>query len=225
MLEIASQEGCPPEILALIPWYPDGPLSESERGAVEAHAASCRTCRDEIHALLGENEPSGSLVDAGAARALARALDRIDSQVSVRSARETARAAAAALRPATAARRRSLPQRLALAASLVLAVAAGAAATLVVVRLGGAAQYQTAASPEAKTATGPVLEMIPRDEVSVGELGVALRKIDGELVGGPEGTLGRYKVRLPAGADAAAAAATLRAEGGGIARYAETLRP
>jgi len=72
-------------------------------------------------------------------------------------------------------------------------------------------------------AVGPLSEMIPREEVSAAELRTALRKIEGEVVGGPEGTLGRYRVRLPAGADAAAAAALLRAQEGGIASYAEAL--
>ena len=221
MLEPTSQGGCPSEILALIPWYPDGPLSAAERSAVEVHAASCRACRDEIHALLGGLEAPEGLAAPEATRALARALERIGSKAPARSPR----AAAAPPRPATAARRRALPQRLALAASLALAIAAGVIATLALPRLAGDARYVTAAAPEAVRSAGPLLEMIPREDVSAAELRAALRKIEGELVGGPAGTLGRYRVRLPAGADAAAAAAMLRAEEGGRARYAETLHP
>lgn len=221
MLEAASQGGCPPEILALIPWYPDGPLSESERGAVEAHAASCRACRDEVHALLGEIDPPAGLEISSAARALVRALDRLDGQPPAR----PVRAPASAPRPATAARRRVSPQRLALAASLALAVGLGVVATLTLPRLLGGAGYTTAAASGKEPAAGPVIEMIPRDDVRAAELRTALRRIDGELVGGPAGTLGRYQVRLPAGADASAAAAMLRAEEGGIATYAERIHP
>jgi hypothetical protein len=131
------------------------------------------------------------------------------------------------VRPATAARRSSqLGQRLAIAATLVLAAGIGALATLELPRVFGQTVYRAATTSEtaAAPASGPLLEIIPRDDVSAAQLRAALRKVEGELVGGPEGTLGRYRVRLPAGADAAAAAAILRAEDGGIASYAEALR-
>jgi hypothetical protein len=213
---------CPQEVLALIPWYPDGALSAAERGAVEAHAAGCAACREEIHALIGSFEPAPHVNVPPAATVLARVLDRIDRAEATGKAGARRRIGMAPGRPSTT-ERRVAPRRLALAASLALAAGVGALATVSAGRLFGADSYQTAAGPEAVHASGPLLEMIPRDDVSAAELRTALRKIEGELVGGPAGTLGRYRVQLPAGADAAAAAAHLRAREGGIATYAEAL--
>ncbi len=215
MMEIRSREDrCPEDVLGLIPWYPDGPLSDVERGAVETHAAACAECRDEIHALLGG---LGRPVDVDvppAARVLARVLDRIDAE----------EAAGVKRRRAPAAFRRSAgSRRWALAASVALAACTGAVAAITLPRFLGESAYTTAAAPQVARNSGPLVEMIPREDVSAGELRTALRRIEGELVGGPEGTLGRYRVRLPAGADAAAAAALLRAKEGGIATYAEPL--
>ena len=67
---------CPEEILASIPWYPDG-LTADECGAVEAHAADCRACRAELAFVRGDEEPAIELPDAE--RVYARVLDRISS--------------------------------------------------------------------------------------------------------------------------------------------------
>ena len=227
MPEAGSQEAtCPQEVLALIPWYPDGALSAAERGAVEAHAAGCATCREEIHALLGSLEPAANVEAPPAAAVLARVLERIDQAEAAGKALRRRRLGMAPARPTTAEGRRGRSaRRLTLAATLALAAGVGSLATLSAGRLFGADAYHTAAGPEAVRASGPLLEIIPRDEASAAELRAALRKIEGELIAGPEGTLGRYRVRLPAGADAAAAAARLRAEEGGIATYAEALHP
>ncbi len=231
MHEAGSHEAtCPPDVLALIPWYPDGTLSASERGTVEAHAAGCTACREEIHALLGGFEAPTNVDVPPATEILSRVLDRIDQSEAAGGTGGglwRRRPGVQSIRPGTAARRSSqLGQRMALAATLVLAAGIGALATLAMPRVFGQDVYRTAAAPETATAaaSGPLLEIIPRDDVSAAQLRAALRKIEGEMVGGPEGTLGRYRVRLPAGADAAAAAALLRAEDGGIASYAEALR-
>jgi hypothetical protein len=222
---------CPPDVLALIPWYPDGTLSVSERGTVEAHAATCTACREEIHALLGGFEAPTHIDVPPATEILSRVLDRIDQSEAAGGAGRglwRRRPGMSSVGPATAARRSSqLGQRMAMAATLVLAAGIGALATLALPRVfGQTAVYRAATASEtaAASASGPLLEIIPRDDVSAAQLRAALRKVEGELVGGPEGTLGRYRVRLPAGADAAAAAAILRAEDGGIASYAEALR-
>lgn len=209
---------CPPEVLALIPWYPDGALSSAERGAIEAHAATCPACRDEIHALLGEIEAPASVEAPPAAKVLARVLDRIEREASG----ERPRRGLAPPRPVTAARRAS--GRLSRAAGLALAAGLGALAAVTVPPMLGRTPYQTAASPESLQTEGPLIEMIPREEVSVAELRAALKRIEGEVIGGPVGLLGRYRVRLPAGADPTAAAAALKSEDGGIATYAEALQ-
>lgn len=222
MLEPDRHEApCPDAILALIPWYPDGALTASERGAVEAHAAGCEACREEIQALLGGFEPPADLVVPPAAKILARVLERIErAEAEVKAPRAGTRSGAAPARRRVAGR----GGRLALAASLALAAGLGFAASLLLPRLPGAESYHTAAAPNATGAGGPVIEMIPRDGVSAAQLRAALQSIEGVIIAGPEGTLGRYQVRLPEGTDAAAAAARLRAEEGGIAVYAEALR-
>jgi len=212
---------CPPEVLALIPWYPDGPLSSAERGAIEAHAATCAACRDEIHAMLGEAEAPAAAEAPPAARVLARILDRIERE----EAGEQPAQAGPRARPLPVLRPVArTPRRLSLAAGLALAAGLGALAAFTVSPLLGRSPYQTATSPESLQVAGPMIEMIPREEVSVAELRAALKKIDGEVIGGPVGLLGRYRVRLPAGADPTAAAAALKSEDGGIATYAEALQ-
>lgn len=49
----APRAQCPEQVLAWIPWYADGLLSERERGAVEAHAAVCADCRTELDIVSG----------------------------------------------------------------------------------------------------------------------------------------------------------------------------
>lgn len=44
---------CPENVLAWIPWYPEGGLDEREMGAVEAHAAECGDCRSELDLVSG----------------------------------------------------------------------------------------------------------------------------------------------------------------------------
>jgi hypothetical protein len=44
---------CPQDVLAWIPWYPDGGLTEREKGAIEAHAALCSECRAELDIVSG----------------------------------------------------------------------------------------------------------------------------------------------------------------------------
>lgn len=225
MPEAGSRETtCPPEILALIPWYPDGTLSSTERGAVEAHAAGCAACREEIRALGGTFDPPGDVEVPPAARVLARVLERIDAYEAAGRPGVRPAPPIAMPRPSAAARRSAWTTRpLALAATLALALAVGALAVISFPQLFGVEPYRTAAMAEETRASGPIVEIIPRDEVSAAELGAALRAVQGELVAGPMGTLGRYRVRLPDGADAAAAAAKLRAKDGGIASYAEPL--
>lgn len=213
---------CPEDVLALIPWYPEGALSADERRRVDAHAVGCAACREEIHALLGPMDAPEAVEAPPATRVLARVLDRIERDEAA-GRRRGPRPAAAPARPSTVERRSGrLGRRLALAAMLVAAVGVGALAART---LGGPPVYHTAAAAaQATVAGGPILEMIPRDEASVAELRAALQRVEGMMVGGPEGMLGRYRVRLPAGADAAAAAALLRAEEGGIATYAEAVQ-
>lgn len=211
---------CPPEVLALIPWYPDGPLSSAERGAVEAHAASCAACRQEIQSLL-EEEVSSDPPTTQAARVLDRVLGRIEATEASDALRRSA-----PLRSMPPAGLRAAPprRRLARVAGLALAAGIGAVAALSAPALLERISYRTATSEESLQPGGPLIEMIPREELSVAEFRAALRRIEGEVIGGPLGMHGRYRVRLPVGSDPAAVAKQLRSEDGGIATYAEALQ-
>lgn len=227
---------CPPEILDLLPWYADDGLTGEERGIVEAHAATCAPCRREIlDAFRDVPLPA-------AAPSPERVLARVFETIATGSGAEAASAApvsglrdvsAPAPRPAPSVSpraprtgpRRALRSRLpAWAAAAAAAFAIGSLGTLAALRLTGApaAVYETAATApqSAAPADGPQIEIVLRPEVSVAELSRELRQLRAEIVSGPS-EVGRYQLRLPAGADAAATAALLRAEGTGIATFAE----
>lgn len=220
--------GCPPDILELIPWYPDDGLSDAERGAVEAHAAGCVECRREIHGAFGEIDLPA---DAPAAeRVLAMVFERIAerSRPVPLVSPESKRPPPSLSMPA----RSRAPRR----ASWHAAWAGAAAAAALILGLlflapgaarlwtGPSATYRTATVPPAATrATGPELEVVLRGEATASQLHAALRALDAELVAGPT-ELGRYRVRLPAGADASAAATALRAPEAGVASFAEPVR-
>lgn len=218
--------GCPPDILELIPWYPDEGLTDAERGAVEAHAACCVECRREIHGGFGEIDLPA---DAPAAeRVLANVFERIAGSRPSPLARPQSQRPPPTLEMPVQAR---APRR---APSWHSAAFAAAAAAVLLGLLflapgarrlvaGGSATYRTAtAPPAAARAAGPELEIVLRSDATASQLNAALRALDAELVAGPT-ELGRYRVRLPIGADASAAATALRAPETGVASFAEPL--
>jgi hypothetical protein len=217
---------CPLDILELLPWYPDDGLSDAERGAVEAHAAGCAECRREIHGAFGEIDLPE---DAPAAeRVLAMVFERIaersrpDSFARSESPRHAVPPTARARAPRRVAWRAAFAGAAVAAAAILglLFVAPGATPPL----LGASPTYHTAAAPPpAPLAVGPELEIVLRDEATASQLHAALRALDAEFVAGPT-ELGRYRVRLPAGADASAAATALRAPETGVASFAEPVR-
>jgi hypothetical protein len=207
---MADATRCPEDVLGWIPCYPDEGLSDAQRGAVEAHAASCRRCREEIALVRGEVEPA---VDAAETEAvLARVLER------TRAADPPARSGA----PAAPRRRgRTRLTRIALAAGLALACAGAGALGALAVRGGGEPLYTTAAEPAPAAADErPLLDVVFHADADAGRIHAALRAVNGQIVAGPS-ELGRYQVRLGAGADARAAARALAAEDAGVAVYAE----
>jgi len=217
---------CPPDVLELIPWYPDEGLSDAERGAVEAHAAGCAECRREIHGAFGETDLPADAPSAE--RVLAKVFERIaersrpvapaprESQLPPPTLGLPARTRAPHRTPAW-----RLAPWVAAAALLGLAVLLPLTRRLVA---GPPVVYRTAtALPAATRAEGPELEVVLRSDATASQLQTALRAIDAELVAGPT-ALGRYRVRLPAGADASAAATALRAPETGVASFAEPLR-
>jgi hypothetical protein len=227
------EPNCPPEVLDLLAWYPDEGLSGEERGVVEAHAATCPECRREILDGLRGTHPSDGAPPAE--RVLARVFERIAAGDTARdtvpgSAATPLRVAprrAPPVRVPPPARRRAVP---AWAAAAAVALVVGSLATLAAVRLtrAPAPVYETASAPPLPALPAPAgsaearLDVVLRDDVSAAQVQAALRGLGAEIVGGPT-ALGRYEIRLPSGADAGNAASALRAEGTGIATFAEPL--
>jgi hypothetical protein len=231
MNERGNELTCPPEILDWIPWYAEDALAETQRGAVEAHAAQCEECRKELAMLSGGPAPSAAVPDPEPvfARVLARieAEGMDDAPIRAGSYLAPARARSAPLlRDTRRAGRRSL-SRLAVAAALVLCV--GAAGWFANAMLGshGDSLYRTASAPEATPLAGSAgvqLDVVFRGDVGIERINTDLRALGAVVVAGPS-QAGRYRVALPEGSDASAAAAMLRAEGRGVASFAEPLRP
>lgn len=223
-----ASDTCPAEILEWIAWYPDGPLTDTQRGAVESHAAVCAACREEIAVLAGRAEAPVSPADPEQLFARVLALVEADGiESSPLAAPEAALPAAPAPRLATPARRRRSVWSggFRVAAGVTLAVLAGG--------LGGwlgrewlrAEPVYALAGETMLAAEGAVaLDVVFRSDATAERIQTALRGLGAELVAGPS-PLGRYRVELPPGADASAAAALLRAEGTGVASFAEPLRP
>jgi len=217
---IPMQEGCPESVLRRIPWYPDQGLSELERGEVEAHAAGCEACRREIEMIQGEP------VDLPAApnreAVYAQILDRIEADAEA----ETGLAVPSSLGAATRASPKQAGRRLALAASLLLALGLGLVGGLL---LQGSdlrePLYRTAAEPTdaLAPAEGVGLDVIFRGAATAEQITAALRAIRADVVSGPS-RLGVYRLMLSADGDATAAARMLLAEGTGVATFAEPVQ-
>jgi hypothetical protein len=230
MSEHSHEPTCPPEILDWIPWYTEDALADAQRGAVEAHAAQCEECRQEL-AMLSGGAPAATAPDPEPvfARVLARieaeGMSDAGSRVGSRLAPSRVRSAPL-LRDARRGGRRSL-LRIGVAAAAVLSI--GTAGWFANEALGSHREtvYRTAAAPEAKPLpgeSGAQLDVVFRGDVGIERINTDLRAIGAVVVAGPS-QAGRYRVALPEGSDASAAAAMLRAEGGGIASFAEPLRP
>ena len=160
---------CPEEVLASIPWYPDG-LSAEECGAVEAHAADCRACRDELAFVRGDEEPAIELPDAE--RVYARVLDRIsgDGTAMESRARRVGRAA----------------RQVSMAAGLLVAVISGTLTTGAIWVVREAPTYGTAAADASATsAVGPNLEVMFHPDATMSEIQQALNRAGASLISGP----------------------------------------
>jgi hypothetical protein len=224
-----SEPICPPEVLDWIAWYPDQGLSESERGAVEAHAAGCSACRREIDVVAGRFELPP---EVDAERIFARVLARIESEnLGAPRAAAAREAVGSPSEDEAAAHRRVRPARWTMGAARW---AAGVAFALLFTGLGwvaatsrapGDRAYHTAAEPPAASApASAALDLVFRSDASADRINTELRGLGAAIVSGPS-QLGRYRIALPAGSDTSAAAALLRAEGTGVASFAEPVRP
>jgi RNA polymerase sigma factor (sigma-70 family) len=226
---------CPPEILEWIPWYADDALPETQRGAVEAHLAQCAECRLELAMLAGEAMPPGAPPDAEAA--FAKVLARIEAagvadpnpsstnSIPVEAHRPLSMDRPAPARPSRRPARVRWMPRIAAAAALVAMAAFGWLARDLVAP-GGEPRYQSASGPAATVAGGNVeqLDIVFRPDAAIERINANLRALGGVVISGPS-QAGRYRIALPSGSDAAAAAELLRAEDTGVASFAEIVRP
>jgi len=215
-MTLTHETGCPEDVLAAIAWYPDG-LDAERRGAVEAHAADCSVCREEISFLRGESPPPAPVAESE--RVYARVLERIEAYED--RARGVERRAPRVLRASG-----RVPARA--AAAVLAAAGVGALAMWLGSRvLSQQPEYDTAAAPAevvASAQSGRALDVVFRPEATAERIRAALRAIGGEIVSGPT-QLGVYHVRLSPSADAGAAAQVLRGEGRGVASFAEPAPP
>jgi hypothetical protein len=228
-VETNGSAACPPEILDWIPWYADDALPESQRGAVEAHAAGCAACRAEIAMLADGAMPEVNAPDADAV--FAKVLARIETAapapgvVAVGGHLAPAAARQAPARPSARPLRARAFARIAIAASFLAVATLGWVARDLFAQ-GTEPVYQTAAAPEsaALATAGPALDVVFRTGISIERINTDLHALGAAVVSGPS-EAGRYRVVLPAGANPTAAAAMLRAEGSGVATFVEPVRP
>jgi len=207
---------CPEAILASIPWYPDG-LTPEECGAVEAHAADCRACRDELAFLRGEEEPAIELPDAE--QIYARVLERITAPSDEDSAPDGAWLSAASVRHLGRAAR-----PVSIAAGLLVALISGMMTTGAIWVVRVAPTYETAAAaPDAAFAGGPQLEVVFRADATASAIQSTLLEAGAIVVSGPT-ERGVYRLRLAPGVDVEAAREQLRGAGRGVATFAEPAR-
>ena len=222
---------CPQEILDWIPWYPEDSLAEAQRGAVEAHAAQCEECRIELAMLQGGPPPSGAVPDPDPV--FARVLARIEAEgVDNGPVRVGAHLAPAAARRAPLLQRSHRSDgrsRWRIAASAVLMLGMGAAGWFLNAAIAPHADalYSTASDPGSAApavASGVQLDVVFLGDAGIDRINTDLRALGAVVVSGPS-PAGRYRIALPEGANASAAIAMLRAEGRGVASFAEPLRP
>jgi hypothetical protein len=220
---------CPNEILDWLPWYADDALPAAQRGAVEAHAAQCAECRLELAMLAGEVTPAVDAPDPDAA--FAKVLARIEAAevgaetIAIGGSRVPAAAARRAPpRPSLQPERARRMPRMAMAAALFAVATAGWIARDLARHAD--AMYQTASGPAATVAgeAADQLDVVFRANAPIERINANLRALGGVVISGPS-QAGRYRIALPAGSDAAAAAELLRTEETGVASFAEIVRP
>ena len=212
--------GCPPEILAAIPWYPDD-LSREEREGIDSHAAECLDCRRELEARLADPEQAAEWPMPDPDETLTRVLARIELG-EADNLREWARAprrtrAVRWLRESEVnvpgiARPVSLSRGLSAVASFGAAVAAAS------LFFGAGPDGSEPPAPTAIHREAPRLDVVFRDDLTSAEMAGAIEGIRGEIVAGPT-PRGRYQIELPLGSNPDSAAQAL--VDAGVAVYAE----
>lgn len=230
---------CPADVLGWIPWYPDG-LEAPERGAVEAHAASCPACRQEIEMLQGGVEHGGAPEPE---RIYAQVLARMEatppageSRREEEDARPVATVSHLPVRPHSEPAPRQQEEQirgwrrisrvqsqrgLAVAAGLLMALAMGSWMAAPPDTGTDAAVYETASVAAGVAEGGASLEVVFRESASAAEINRALHALGARITGGPS-QLGVYRLELGTDADITAAKKLLTQERDGVASFAGT---
>jgi hypothetical protein len=216
---------CPEAILATIPWYPHG-LTREECGAVESHAADCRSCRAELAFLRGDEEPAFELPDAD--RVYARVLERIRAEddraelapVATQAPRPLGRRMLARARNI----RRRIVQPVGIAAGLLVATTSGMLTVGVIWVAREAPSYETAIAAMPPVEAGaPELGIVFRPDASAAEIAADLREAGASLSSGPN-EFDLYRARLNRETETEDALAKLREAGHDVAPFAGRAR-
>lgn len=206
---------CSSETARLLPWHVTGRLDAADSARVEAHVASCATCRDDLeheralHGLLHKGERP---VPLSASQGFQRVMARIDE--TERAMREPPPEASGRA-PASPGREPRWIAAAVVVQALALALV-GAALWRGADRSSDAdAPYRTLTSnPTAPTSDAARLRVVFAPGTTAQELASLLAAIDARIVDGPS-PAGAYALALaPAATDEAMAAslATLRAD-------------
>ncbi len=196
-------------------------MPEDVRGLIEAHAAECAACREEIHLVGGDAVVVEQLPPSD--RVFARVLERIEeSGADVGHTPVPSLDAARAERRGTVRTRRSLPLPQAIAAAIAL-VCISWVGGWVSAGVAPATAYAVAAEPAATPDDGVLLDVVFRGEVTFGRIQEALRRIDATVIAGPS-RAGVVRLRLPPGTPPEAIATQLRGGDDPIAIFAEPVQ-
>jgi anti-sigma factor RsiW len=178
----------------LLPWYANGTLSTTERGAVEEHLNDCTSCTRELESLqqvgaamlaFGEDLPPAR------ASSLANVLAAIDEHERTKPEQRSAlgRLFDGIWTPSVS------TARFALAAQLVVIVALG----LVYMQSQRREPSFTTLSGGSPTASGSRLTVVFEPDATEAMIRKALTDVQGNVVSGPS-ALGVYVVAIPASA-------------------------
>ncbi|HEU4428936.1 MAG TPA: zf-HC2 domain-containing protein [Myxococcota bacterium] len=200
---------CPQVVMDWIAWYPDGELADDVRGEIEAHAAECAACRQEIADLSADAVADAEPLGSDAERVFLRVKDKIE-----RSPRRAM--------PAPRRRLWTVRPRFAVAAGLAVALVSGAAGVLATQQLAHPIYGTATAGNASDAAAGAQLSVVFRDDASMAEVSSALLALGANVEHGPS-PRGVVQLRLAAGADPRVAAERLERGDLRVAAFAQPI--
>lgn len=197
------------EMAELLPLAVGGALSDEDRAALDAHLASCASCREDLALLRSAVERMAAQDTARPPQAARASMDRVLARVEAERARGRAPRGPPAWLQALVSAWQSWPggARWAVAGQ---AVALAAAMALVLPGWVGrpqvpAAPFETAGGPATPPSAGLRVRIAWRDDAPAGAVRELLSGLGAQVVSGPSAA-GFYIVELPGGASADALA-------------------